>query len=130
VFVGKKPNVSHMQCFGQECLSLVQGAKKLDARAKEGIFVGYDKYSPAYLVLDPDTQVVRKVRCVKFLSKSVQKTDEDEVPVPYVSGPGVKETDELAEDDVHELNRENGDNTQPKVVQHDEKPVQPTIPEP
>ena len=69
-FVGKKPNVSHMQCFGQKCISLVQSAKKLDARGDEGIFVGYDKYSPAYLVFDPISQVVRKVRCIKFLSNS------------------------------------------------------------
>ena len=69
MFVGKKPNVSYMQCFRQECLSLAQGAKKLDARANEGICVRYDKYSPAYLVFDPDTQVVHKVRSVKFLSK-------------------------------------------------------------
>ena len=117
VFVGKKPNVSQMQCFGQECLSLVQGAKKLDARANEGTFVGYDKYSPAYLVFDPDTQVVRKVRCVKFLTKSVQKTDEDVVPVPYTSDQAkteAKKPDEAREDD----------GTEPEVPDHDDEPAQ------
>lgn len=67
-FVGKKPNVSHMQGFGKKCMSYVTGAKKLDARGKEGIFVGYDKYSPAYLIYDQSTQTVRKARCVKFFS--------------------------------------------------------------
>ena len=121
-FVGKKPNVSHMQCFGQECVSLVQGAKKLDARGKEGIFVGYDKYSPAYLVFDPDTQVVRKVRCVKFLTKSAREV-EDETPVPFVSGPRARETDKPVEDDVPELMHEDDDGTPPKVSQQ-EDPVE------
>ena len=122
-FVGKKPNVSHMQCFGQECLSLAQGAKKLDARANEGIFVGYDKYSPAYLVFDPDTQVVRKVRSVKFLSKSAQETDEDELMTQ--SGPAMtraEKPDEHVQDDVPEVKREAGDGTQPQV-QRDQEPI-------
>jgi hypothetical protein len=109
--VGKKPNVSHMQCFGQECLSLVQGAKKLDARANEGIFIGYDKYSPAYLVFDPDTQVVRKVRCVKFLSKSSEKTDE-EVQSSRPDETREKNPDVLGDDDdddMHEIQRDADD---------------------
>ena len=96
----------------------MQGAKKLDARAKDGIFVGYDKYSPAYLVFDPDTHIVRKVRCVKFLSKSAQKTDEDEdkVSVPYTSVPEAKNVDELK--------HEGGDGTRPNVLQHEDEPVE------
>lgn len=80
-FVGKKPNVSHMQGFGQKCMTLVQGAKKLDARANEGVFVGYDKYSPAYLVYDVTTQTVRKARCVKFLSKASTAQVDNEVQI-------------------------------------------------
>ena len=40
--------------------------KKLDPRSREGIFVGYDKSSPAYLVYYPASMKVEKVRCVKF----------------------------------------------------------------
>ena len=35
-------------------------------RCRKGIFVGYDKNSPAYLVYHPDTNDVRRCRCVKF----------------------------------------------------------------
>ena len=58
----------------------------MDAHSDEGVFVGYDKYSPAYLVFDPVTQVVRKVRCVKYLSNSALKMTEDAVPVQYAGG--------------------------------------------
>ena len=40
--------------------------KKLDPRSKKGIFVGYDKRSPAYLVYHPNTN---KVECVKFFKE-------------------------------------------------------------
>ena len=40
--------------------------KKLDARSKKGVFVGYDRDSPSYLVYDPDTRVISKHRLVKF----------------------------------------------------------------
>ena len=70
-FAGKKPNISNMHIFGSVCYAYVQQKKKLDARSEKGIFVGYDKGSPAYLVYFPDTGVVRKVRCVKFTRPSV-----------------------------------------------------------
>ena len=64
---GKKPNIANMEAFGSPCYALVQNPKKLDNRSEKGIFIGFDKGSPAYLVYFPETQVVRKVRCVKFL---------------------------------------------------------------
>ena len=65
-FSGRKPNISHMHVFGSVCYALVQSPKKLDARAQEGVFVGYDRGSPAYLVYFPENQEVKRVRCVKF----------------------------------------------------------------
>lgn len=40
---------------------------KLDPRCDPGLFVGYDKNSPAYLVYHPDTEKVQKHRLVKFM---------------------------------------------------------------
>lgn len=40
----------------------VQYAKKLDARGKRGIFVGYDRESPAYLIYYPEVNKVERVR--------------------------------------------------------------------
>ena len=48
---------------------MVQNPKKLSDRAEKGIFVGYDKRSPAYTVYFPQTENVKKVRNVKFPNK-------------------------------------------------------------
>ena len=47
---GKQPNLSKMHVFGSPCYVYIQNPKKLEARSKKGIFVGYDKNSPSYLV--------------------------------------------------------------------------------
>ena len=65
---GRRPDVSKMHVFGTKCFAYVQNAKKLDARCFEGVFVGYDRNSPAYLVYSPNTQTVKRVRCVSFSS--------------------------------------------------------------
>ena len=33
---------------------------------EKGIFVGYDKQNPVYLIYFPVTMAIKKVRCVKF----------------------------------------------------------------
>ena len=71
MLTGKTPNLSKMRTFGSPCYTYKQDKKKLDSRCEEGIFVGYDKYSPAYLVFYPDTGKVVKNRLVKFMQKSV-----------------------------------------------------------
>ena len=50
----------------QVCYSYVQHKTKLDPRSKRGIFVGYDKESPAFLIYYPDLKKVMRCRCVKF----------------------------------------------------------------
>ena len=65
-FTGHKPNVSGMHIFGTTCFAQIQNPKKLDARSERGIFVGYDRESPAYLVYFRETGQIKKVRCVKF----------------------------------------------------------------
>ena len=44
-----RPNISNMHSFGTQCFAYVDEKKKLDDRSEEGIFVGYDRGSPAYL---------------------------------------------------------------------------------
>ena len=71
----------------------MQNTKKLDSRSKQGIFVGYDKRSPAYLVFYPDSNKVERVRCVKFFNEDNHdfKVDldqrDDEFPPSKVSAP-------------------------------------------
>ena len=80
-FTGSKPNISHMQTFGCSCYALVQNPKKLDPRSEPGIFVGYDKGSPAYLVYFPKTATVKRVRCVEFLNKTQGEKQNLTMPV-------------------------------------------------
>ena len=72
-----------MHVFGSACYAIVQNPKKLDARSQKGIFVGYDKGSPSYLVFFPETNRVERVRCVKFFDnlKAEQNGHEEIIPV-------------------------------------------------
>ena len=74
MLTGKKPNLSKMKTFGSPCYAYKQDKKKLDSRCEKGIFVGYDKNSPAYLVFYPNTGKVVKNRLVKFITKSVSES--------------------------------------------------------
>ena len=75
---GKKPNVNNMNIFGSVCYAYIQNKKKLDPRSEEGVFVGHDGSSPAYLVYFPKTNQVKRVRCVKF------KKYDLEIPEVYI----------------------------------------------
>ena len=66
---GTKPNLFNMHTFGTVCYAYVQNKTKLDPRAEKGIFVGYDRSSPAFLVNYPDQNNVKKIRPVKFAEK-------------------------------------------------------------
>lgn len=83
---GLKPNLSKMHVFGTTCLAYVQNPKKLEPRSKEGVFVGYDKRSPAYLIYYPESRRVERVRCVKFFDaeNEVSLIEEEVAPVPRV----------------------------------------------
>ena len=43
-----KPDLSKLHTFGSHCHALVYIKKKIDPRSEEGIFLGYDRSSPAY----------------------------------------------------------------------------------
>ncbi|XP_068211921.1 uncharacterized protein [Palaemon carinicauda] len=55
---GIMPDLSNMRVFGSDCYVYNRDKKKLDDRCSKGIFVGYDKGSPAYLVYFPETDNV------------------------------------------------------------------------
>ena len=78
---GRKPNLSNMRTFGSECFAYKQKRSKLDDRCTKGIFLGYDKSSPSYLVFIPETNKVMKYRVVKFPTKRMteQQTQTEDV---------------------------------------------------
>jgi len=55
-----------------------QQKKKLDERCKKGVFVGYDRCSPAYLVYFSDTGKVVRCRVVHFVPKKTSDCVESE----------------------------------------------------
>ena len=69
LLIGKKPSISSLHMFGSVCYANVHIKKKLDARSKKGYFIGYDKYSPSYLVYFPETKTISKNATVTFTDK-------------------------------------------------------------
>jgi len=66
---GKRPNLSNMSLFGSVCFAYDQIKSKLESRCTQGLFVGYDRQSPAYLVYFPENKTIKRVRCVKFTNR-------------------------------------------------------------
>lgn len=75
MLTGRKPNLSRMRVFGSVCYAYKHDKKKLDSRCDKGVFVGYDKNSPSYLVYYPNTRKVLKHRLVRFVTKSVAEKE-------------------------------------------------------
>ena len=65
-FSGSKQNLNKRHIFGTSCFCYVQKNKKLYPRCEKGIFVGYDKQSPAHLFYFSETTAIKRVRYVKF----------------------------------------------------------------
>ena len=81
----KEPDLSNMNLFGCICYAYVEIKKKLDARSEQGVFVGYDPLSPAYLVFFKDSDEIKRIRVVKFFKKV-----SDEVRPPISEPPGAE----------------------------------------
>ena len=83
VMTSKTPDLSHMHTFGKTCFAYIQGTKKLDDKAKQGIFIGYDHYSPAYFVYFQSTGKISKVRMVSFPRNKIIENFEQEDDIVY-----------------------------------------------
>lgn len=93
IWNGRKPDLSHLRIFGSTAYMHVpkQFRKKLDAKAKKVILVGYQGESSNYRLFNPDTMRVsvsmnvtfneKKVCCVSSVTKgecSIPSTDQEE----------------------------------------------------
>eukprot|EP00795_Rhopilema_esculentum_P002680 gene2680-888_t len=97
-FTGHKPNIGNMNTFGSVCFADTQNKTKLDARSEKGIFIGYDKNSPAYLIYFPNSGNIRKVRCVKFSTSSYEQAiDTEDIVIRRERQPDQDEKVELQE---------------------------------
>ena len=62
-------------------LAYLEDKRQLDDRSTPGVFVGYDRESPAYLVYDKHAGTVQKSRNVKFGHSFQPVLNEDTVPI-------------------------------------------------
>ena len=76
LLTGRVPDISNLYVFGSTCYAYDHSAKKLDPRSKKGIFFGYDRQSPAYLVYLPETNSVRRFRCIKCFNELYYAKDD------------------------------------------------------
>ena len=79
---GKKFDYGRLHEFGSKCFYYVHLKTKLDDRAKEGIFIGMDPCSPAYLVFLREEKKIIRARNVHF-SKPKNLTIENPQDVTY-----------------------------------------------
>ena len=126
LMTGHKPNLKNMHVFGTVCYAYVQDKKKLDARCKKGVFLGYDPQSPAYFVYFPEQEDVKRVRCVKFSEtfdsegkKRYQVPEEYPCPRPVLNEAEQSKPPELEEKE-DEDRRETEDRRYPQ--RHRNKP--------
>ena len=82
--------MAKMQIFGSTYYPTVQNPKQLDARSKKGVFVGYDRDSPNYLVYDPDTRALRKHRLVVKFTFVVNPLPDADGFIPASEEPNIK----------------------------------------
>ena len=69
LYKGRKPDISHFKVFGCKCFILNNGKEllgKFDAKADEGIFIGYSAISKAYRVYNKRTLTVEESIHVTF----------------------------------------------------------------
>ncbi len=56
---------------------LCRREEEIEARSEEGVFVGYDRGSPAFLVYFPTESKIKRIRCVRFTEKKFVPEQED-----------------------------------------------------
>ena len=69
IYKGRKPNISHLMVFGCKCFVLNNGKEllgKFDAKADEGLFLGYSSTSKTYRVLNNNSLKVEEFVHVVF----------------------------------------------------------------
>ena len=70
----------NMNIIGSTCYVYVQDKQKLDPRAKKGIFIACDKYSPTYFIHFKERRDIKRVRYVTFTNR-FDNTDDDDYDV-------------------------------------------------
>jgi len=98
ILTGNKPNLKYFRAFGCKCFILKKGVyfSKFEARAHEGIFVGYATNSHAYRVLNKSTGLIKETCNVEFDKNNGSQVEQsgscdvgDEIPPQAIRRMGV-----------------------------------------
>lgn len=81
-WMGKPPDFSYLRVFGSRCFYVTPKTKKkkLDARARPGIMLGYPSQSKGYKIWDVDSKKMIVSRDVQFLEHTHENTDAEVNP--------------------------------------------------
>ena len=121
LITGTKPDISDLHLFGSICYSYVNNAKKLDPRSEKGIFIGYDRDSPSYLVYNPISKSVSKNRLVKFTDTIKPFNDDD----PYLTvGQDEEQEISVGDEEVHVQHNDNVENEEVPMENNNEEEQQ------
>ena len=104
ILTGRKPNLGNMYTFGSTCFIYdVKPKSKLDPRSREGVFIGYDRETPAYLIYFADSKQIVRRRCVKFINNSSRYSgwDDEDFPGDTIQIPHITVTN--ADDNIPEV---------------------------
>ncbi|XP_073354653.1 uncharacterized protein [Aegilops tauschii subsp. strangulata] len=98
ILTGNKPNLKYFRVFGCKCFILKKGVRlsKFEARAHEGIFVGYATNSHAYRVLNKSTGLIEETCNMEFDENNGSQVEQsgtcdvgDEIPPQAIRIMGV-----------------------------------------
>lgn len=113
LYKGRKPNISHLRVFGCKCFILNNGKEnlgKFDAKADEGIFVGYSSFSKAFRVYNKRTITIEESIHIAFDESNPKLVGKD-IFFDNVVGMSQKSNEEVNKEKMDERNE---DETPPK----------------
>lgn len=115
---GREPNIKHLRVFGSKALAYVPREKrdKWDSKAQELIFIGYNKNTKGYRLIDPRTKKMTVNRDVVFreghYNKVSEKNKRTQEAAIYQLTEELQEEHEQAENFDSDLSEEENDKSE------------------
>ena len=94
----RKPDMAKVHFFGSKCYIKDLSSTKLEPKALEGVFIGYDEQSPSMLIFDPVSHEVKKSVNVKVLNSPFYKNSPN-IDRDFLLLPDEINTDSQGEDE-------------------------------
>jgi transposase InsO family protein len=112
IYNGRKPDISHFHVFGCKCFVLNNGKDnlgKFDAKADEGIFLGYSSSSKAFRIYNKRTMTIEESVHVTFDETNPKNIVENDDDIAEIWGNSLQE-DKCKEEKIqtphHDLPKE------------------------